>query len=348
VTAAPLQGLSAGFAEARRRCPDQLVDQTFSVGGIAVNAHIVGRDLAHLFARSLARAGEAAQLPALTLQLWDEQATGVAPGPVTEQQDGIVKFGAAGERLGFTEDGRFLHFSTPHFDIRLDRNAEHAVGWVRSDRTLMPWHRTRPLQTLFVPWLGGRGRIVVHAAMVAHRGLGIVMAGPPHSGKSTTIAACAAAGLDVLGDETIAIEIRDDRVWGHCLHGAVKLRRQGLHRHPVPDGETETLGAPWQEEAVVAFLDSAFPGQVVASAKIVALGFPHLVPEPDTTTAVMSPGQALRKLTGSVLSVEPGRVGSMFDAAAEVAMRVATYSVAVGCSAERIAAGLTEVLEDAR
>ena len=210
----------------------------------------------------------------------------------------------------------------------------------------MPWHRTRPLQTLFVPWLGDRRRIVVHAAMVALRGRGIVLAGPPRSGKSTTIAACAAAGMQVLGDETIAIEIRDNRVWGHCLHGAVKLRAQGLHRHPVPQGETEMLGAPWQEEAVVAFLDSAFPGQVVASAEIVALGFPHLVSEPATNASAMPPGQALRSLTGSVLSVEPGRVGSMFDAAADIALRVATYSVAIGASADRIAQGLTELLTE--
>ena len=346
VTEDPLRELDEGFDRARTRCPDQLVEEVFSVGGVSVRGQLVGLDLAHLFARSLARDPGTSKQPALTLQLWDEQATGVTPGLLPPQQDGIVKLGAAGEKLGFSADGRILHFSTPHFDIRLDRHDQRAVGWVRSHQRMMPWHRTRPLQTLFVPWLGERGRIVVHAAMVAHKGRGIVLAGPPHSGKSTTIAACAAAGLDVLGDETIAIEIRDDQVWGHCLHGAVKLRRAGLHRHPPPNGETEMLGAPWQEEAVVTFLDSAFPGQVVPTAEVVALGFPHLVPAEETTATAIPPGRALRQLTGSVLSMEPGRVGSTFDAAADVAMRVTTYSVAIGTSAQGIADGLVALLSE--
>ena len=87
-----------------------------------------------------------------------------------------------------------------HDPVAASATTEQAVGWVRSHQRLMPWHRTRPLQTLFIPWLGDRRRIVVHAAMVALRGRGIVLAGPPRSGKSTTIAACAAAGMQVLGD----------------------------------------------------------------------------------------------------------------------------------------------------
>ena len=94
MTAEPLRALQDGFSEASRTCPGELIEQAFSVGGIAVRTQLLGTDLAHLFSRSLAQDDGTAQQPALTLQLWDEQATGVAPGSLPAQDDGIVKLGA--------------------------------------------------------------------------------------------------------------------------------------------------------------------------------------------------------------------------------------------------------------
>ena len=264
----------------------------------------------------------------LLLELWDEAATGVGGAPFARGEESIEREGPAGERLAFAPGGH-VRFSGPDFDIRLDREAQHAIGWIRDVELLSSWHRARPLQTLLMTWLGDLDRTVIHAAMVARDGAGVLLCGPAHSGKSTTTAICAAAGLDVLGDETVALETRGEEIHGHTVHAAVKLRREGLERHPALAGRTETCGPPWQDEAV-AFLGEAFPGQVVTSARVAALGFPFLADVPETTFGSFRRSAGLRILTGSMLSVEPGNVASSFDQAGDAIARVPAYRIGIG------------------
>jgi hypothetical protein len=119
------------------------------------------------------------------------------------------------------------------------------------------------------------------------------------------------------------------------VHAAVKLRHEGLSRHPELEGRTYDCGPPWTDDAV-AFLGDVFPDQVVARAEVGALAFPVLVAEPDTTFSPIGPAEALRTLTGCLLSIEPGSVGTAFAQAAELVDRLPIYRVCVGTDTTRI------------
>jgi hypothetical protein len=333
-----IQLLAASFAQACTRSPEAVGVHDFTVGGAPVHAQIVGNDLARVFNRSLARG--ASGDGGLTMHLWDEGSTGVALPALPDPIEDMARGGPAGEWIGFTSDGSYLRFSGPDFEIHMDRSAQYAVGWIRSEALLSSWHRARPLQTLFVPWIADRGAAVVHAAMVARGGVGILFPGPAHSGKSTLTAVCGGDGFEVMGDDAIALEIEEGRVLGHCLHAAVKLRRAGLPRHPDLAGKMQDCAPPWHDEAV-GFLGELFPGQVVPTAEVIAVGFPSLGHSPSTTFAEMNSGQAMRKLTGCLLSAEPGRVTQAFTTLGEILDRIPAYAVAVGTATSEVPTGIS-------
>jgi hypothetical protein len=279
----------------------------------------------------------------LRLDLWEEDATGVGDPSGGRLNLGAERHGPAGERFALTPDGRRVRFHGPHFDIRLEREARRATGWVRGAEHLSSWHRARPLQTLFMPWLNDLGMTVVHAAMVARGGEGVLLAGASFAGKSTSAAACARAGFGVLGDDAIALERTGDGFAGHCLHSAIKLREDALARAPDLAARAEAAGGVWEGEAVL-FLRDAFPESVVASAGLRALAFPRLAPTPESRLAPLGRGRALATLTGAALSVEPGRVAENFALLSEVAETVPAYALELGTDPEGIVAALDGLL----
>jgi len=323
MTAEAIELLAEGFARARAARPQAASEQALMVAGAPVRALVVGSELAMILRRALVPADGVAGWDAdrgdgdaLELELWDERETGVGLEQRPTRPPDFERWGPTGERLGITPDGRYVRFSGPDFEIRLDRIRQRAVGWVRSASLLSSWHRARPLQTLFVAWIGARGATAVHAALVSRAEAGILLPGPGLSGKSTVAAACGDRGFGLLGDETAVLEVRDQTVRGHCVHAAIKLRRAGLDRHPGLAGLTHDCGPPWEGEAV-AFAQEAFPGQVVASVPLAALAFPTLSTGTETTFAPIPRAEAMRLLMGCVLSVEPGRVEETFAAVAE-------------------------------
>ena len=324
--------LAEGFARACDARPDEVFEGVFQSGGAPVYARVAGREAAAILSRSLASgAGDG---PGLRLDLWDEEATGVGFEPA-DWGNHRWRAWAPGERLRISADGRYVRFSGLDFDVRLDRESEYAVGWLRSERLLSSWHRARPLQMLLLTWIASRGLTAVHAAMVARDGRGVLLAGPTRRGKSTVAAACAAAGFDVFGDEVIALEPSENGVIGHGVYTAVKLRREGLDRHPTLDGMTITYGEPWNDEAV-AFLGEVFPGQVPGCAQLAVLAFPMLDDAETTSFAPIGAGRAARELIGCILSAEPGNVAAGFAVVTAAAERVPAYRLRIGTATERV------------
>ena len=344
MTGDPARLLAGAFAEAAARHPGRTSRTRRGVAGRGADLHVAGDELARVLLRALAPA-PAVSGDGLSLELWDERATGVPCPALPAVAEIGERHGPAGERFAPSADGASVRFSGPDFDIRLDRASGRAVGWIRDAAALSSWHRARPLQTLFMPWLSDRGMIAVHAAMAAREGDGVLLAGPSGRGKSTAVAAAAGGGLDVLGDDAIALELGDDAtVAGHALHTAVKLRGAGLARHPELAGHTEVCRAPWEGETV-AFLGEAYPGQVVPSARVRALAFPRLARGAESGFFPIAPARALAALTGCVLSVEPGAVAASFALATEAVERVPAFVFEVGRDTAAIPAGLERLLD---
>jgi hypothetical protein len=89
---------------------------------------------------------------------------------------------------------------------------------VRASRTLVADHarfRSEMLEAAVLALLSCHDRHPVHAAAVALRGHAVLLAAPSGTGKSTLAYACHAAGLDLLGDDHVRVQLEPTlRVWG--------------------------------------------------------------------------------------------------------------------------------------
>jgi hypothetical protein len=81
-----------------------------------------------------------------------------------------------------------------------------------------------------------RGVLCLHASAVAIDGEGVAFVGPPGSGKSTLAAAFAAAGRDVLSDDTVALRPRDRRWFASSGYPRLRLWPDAAGALGVDDG----------------------------------------------------------------------------------------------------------------
>ena len=97
--------------------------------------------------------------------------------------------------------------------------------------------RAEMLEAVVLAVLSCYDRYPVHAAAVAHHGHALLLAAPSGTGKSTLAYACHTAGLDLLGDDHVRVQLAPSlRVWG--WPGRVRLlaetaARLGLAHSPL-------------------------------------------------------------------------------------------------------------------
>lgn len=182
---------------------------------------------------------EPAAEPRLTIDLWDERATGQPLPPTSPVGPGDpAVYGdprAPGVVWRVSEDSVRL----------LDRESCRIVGWCRDAAALPPEERAKPLRHLLDTWYLDRCVPVIHSAAVAADRKGALIVGPSGAGKSTTALACASAGMELLGDDQVGLESLSDREFrAHSLYSAARLEPQHLAEHPwLACGETAVAQA---------------------------------------------------------------------------------------------------------
>jgi hypothetical protein len=187
--------------------------------------------------------------------------------------------------------------------------------------------------------------VFIHGGVVAVAGHGLLLTAPGGSGKSTTVLACTAAGMQTLGDDFVLLDNRagandrERRAYG--LYATARLlptspawtlfdldRREGV-------GEIDAMGKR------MVSLAELFPGQVVRSTTLVAVVVPSRAHSDSLPSArPIAAAVALRALAPTTLSLTEARPSAF------AAMR--SLCQALPCFELRVTPDLAATVECAR
>jgi len=315
------------YAQAARLCPDRIHEMWYSFGGRAVRARIVGNRLtelltlpfAHLRCEKTDPSGER-----LTIDLWDELETGVPAGIDVQPVVGSSSFSAS-------RDGRFATSVLQHSITHFDRQEEHILGVALEADRLSLYECGRPLHVPLSLWYNDRDVPLVHAALVSHKGDGVLLAGPSGTGKTTSSLACMAAGFQYLADDLAGLEIRADGVpWGYSVYGSAFVdqetfrRLPGLNQHATP-------GKYGYEDKQLVFISQAGPTCLMSKARVRVVALVRIAGAAHTRVRAATKGESLLTVARSTLQsgvLSPGRRG--FELLGALADNVPTFWLELG------------------
>jgi hypothetical protein len=139
------------------------------------------------------------------------------------------------------------------------------LATIRTSRALVADRarfRTEMLEAVVLALLSCYDRHPVHAAAVAHHGHALLLAAPSGTGKSTLAYLGHAAGLDLLGDDHVRVQLTPSlRVWG--WPGRVRLLAETAARMGVTDPAEELANG--KRKAVIDARRGVGAGRLVAS-----------------------------------------------------------------------------------
>jgi hypothetical protein len=150
----------------------------------------------------------------------------------------------------------------------LDRRTATAHLWLRDPRRVTTADAATLIRAVVTWWLGDGDYGVVHAAAVAGRRGAALLSGRGGTGKSSTAAACFAAGLSFLGDDSVLCRASTLEVYS--INSCVSLFEHDLALlpgHRAPRG----VGSPGRDGKVAVDLARMAPERVVARAPLGAL-----------------------------------------------------------------------------
>lgn len=340
--------LEEGFALAASIPAEAVEPFRWRIGGRAVRQNAVGRELAERTRRAFAhlRADDpGVHPPALTIDLWDGEATG-ASLPRGTILDAIPGWHEGGGMSTISSDSRYYVHSLFESRAILDRKAGRILCWTASARRLSLYERGKPLRVLLSVWLHDRGIQLVHAALVSSRGRGVILPGRGGAGKSTSALACLLAGFEYLGDDYIGLEPNADGSFaGHSLYDSTWLDPEHLLRFPslVPHAITGVIS--WERKRLV-HLSSLFRGRLARCAPIRLLALPRVAGAATRTRRASRAEALLAVAPTSVFELTP-RVGAPgVQRLAALVSRLPTYWLELGEDLDEIPHRVEALLDE--
>jgi ABC-type multidrug transport system fused ATPase/permease subunit len=186
------------------RHAEQVSESFYQFADQSVCIHIVGHKLAkHLVLpfSHLHIHGPAPHIPQLTIDLWDENETGICCR--TNARENVSQWTEVGAT---SADGRFVGHQLPNTMTCLDRHTQHLIGSIAWGETVFLYERGKPLTMPLTTWYSDRNTPVIHASLVSRDGQGVLFAGWSGSGKSTSSLACPHDGFDYLGEDFVGLQ----------------------------------------------------------------------------------------------------------------------------------------------
>ncbi|MGA2009560.1 MAG: hypothetical protein ABSH51_03345 [Solirubrobacteraceae bacterium] len=217
-----------------------------------------------------------------------------------------------------------------------DAERRIASSWWRDAGALRTWDPGAPLRIALHFALRRENRMLVHAACVGAAGAGVLLAGRSGSGKSTTTAACLAAGLQAVGDDYAVLDTSAREPRAHSIYRTVRVTPALARR----TGAAEDDGRRTQ------LIGVDVPGTMAQSLRIVAVLVPRVVDARRSKLAAITPARALRAVLPSTLLQAPREPHQDIRAVADLVASVPCFELMLG--ADRGVAPIVEAVSAAR
>lgn len=326
--------MKASFVQATNIGRGRLRELYYRFAGRSVSVRIVGDELAEHFSRPFAHL-ETSETPPpapyLTIDLWDEEITGI-PCPAALPHGDIGPKWVVGDGI-FTAspDGRFVGYQFRQSMTWLDRKAQHVIGWTASGKKLSLYERGKPLHLLLSVWYHDQDMQVIHAGLVSRNGQGVLFPGMGGSGKSTSALACLSSGFDYLGDDYIGLQASPDGTFmGHSIYNSTWLEPDHMAHFPLLSPHAIYGRHPGEDKCLV-LLSHLFPKQLSPGVQIRVLALPRIADASTTRFFPASRADALLQLApSSLLALAPRPGARGFQMLTQLVKSVPSYRLELG------------------
>ena len=318
-----------------------VVERHYTIAGLPVTLRFAGEPMLALLGRAFEHlACDPSEDPALTINVWDSESSGIEPPPQLGEPVETPELGPIfyHERDGVRAMSRWKTLSV------LDFSAAEAWFWTPGPAAMPSWDWAAPFRPILHWWLGSRELAQVHGGAVGTQDGGVLVVGRSGSGKSTTTLASLAAGLRFAGDDLVAIATHPE-LYVHSLYATGKLEEHHLERFPQL---APTVANPvrTEDEKAVVYVEDAFPNSAIAGFRLRAVLVPHIVAlRPETRVVPATAAAALTALAPTtILALHPPQPNLLGEMAALV-RAVPCYTLELGSDVDRIPEAIAQILE---
>ncbi len=308
-------------------CPDAVSEHHYAVAGTCVRLRIAGRRLAEEITPPFdhLRSGAPAGKPGLTIDVWDQEETGVEgiPGGTLDGEEAIIVLTASSE-------GRYVAEERPDSMSWLDRRAGHVVGYMGSADRLYVDERARPFVRLLSVRFNDRKIQPIHSGLVSSEGRGVLFVGMAGAGKTTSSISCLLDGFGYLGDDYVGLEVAPDGSFtGYGIFASCLLTPEHLTRFPDLMPHAGAANHAHEDKSLV-YLSRLFPERMERSTTISVVALPRVVDADETSFRPASKGEALLALAPTSVMFLPGAKVRSLDKLARLVERVPCYWLELG------------------
>jgi hypothetical protein len=333
--------LSNAFDQALAACRHELVSKALQLAGHVAHVRIVGRALAAALLAPFTHL-EVTQgaSPALRIDAWDQQATGIGCS--------VVPAGSALTGIGIvvrSAKRRYFHLERSHSSMWLNDPESHIMAWFAAASSLTIEERSKPFYRVLFPWLARHRIKMIHAGLIARHGRGALVAGKGGVGKSTSVLSCLAAGFECLGDDYVGLaESGDATFTGFTLFSSCCIHRENMRRFPDLRSLVSEPNYP-EEEKLMLVLADRFRDSFVASVPISVILLPRMSGNRATSIRPASRVEALMSIAPSSLLLMPEATSDAFGLIARLVDLVPAYWLELGGSRDEIQAAIKPLMD---
>jgi hypothetical protein len=277
----------------------------------------------------------------LRVGVWDEeQADLLLPAPEPRM------FAATQPYLDVCSDDRYLALDEQWLGTSsyVDRQAGVAWHCVRGASTLPAHERAAPLRSVLNALLAARGRHLVHASAVGTAEGGVLLAGKPASGKSSSALACLGGRLGYLADGWCGVR-QDDSGDGapqlFSVYSAAKLLSDGLDRFSELRAQVDAVDHVDGGKSTI-FLGERWPSALLRGCPAKAILIPEVTGGAATVIAPTTQMAAWRALVPWTLTYLPGCGRASTELLTRQCARLPAFRLALGRDRQEVRAALEE------